>query len=42
MAGSFDQNNIDFHMTCLLPTDWKVLPLSYFAYTNQGVKRKNP
>ena len=29
LVGSVDRKNISFHMTCLLPTYWRLLPLSY-------------
>ena len=29
LVGSVDKNNVYFHMTCLLPKYWKLLPLSH-------------
>ena len=39
LVGSVDKNNIYFHMTCLLPKYWKLLPLSH-TFIDHAVKHK--
>ena len=40
LIGSVDKNNVYFHMTCLLPKYWKLLPLSR-TFIDHAVKRNN-
>ena len=37
LIGSVDKNNVYFHMTCLLPKYWKLLPLSH-TFIDHAVK----
>ena len=39
LVGNVDKNNVYFHMTCLLPKYWKLLPLSH-AFIDHAVKHK--
>ena len=39
-VGSVDKSNVYFHMTWLLPKDWKLLPLSH-TFIDHAVKQKN-
>ena len=40
LVGSVDKNNVYFHMTCLLPKYWKLLPLSH-TFIDHAVKHKS-
>ena len=37
VVGSVDQNSVYFHMTCLMPKYWKLLPLSH-TFIDHAVK----
>ena len=39
LVDSVDKNNVYFHMTCLLPKYWKLLPLSH-TFIDHAVKHK--
>ena len=39
LPGSVDKNNVYFHMACLLPKHWKLLPLSH-TLIDDAVKHK--
>ena len=38
LVGSVDKNNVYFHMTCLLPKYWKLLPLSHYTFIDHAAK----
>ena len=40
LVGSVDKNNTYFHMTCLLPKYWKLLPLIH-TFIDHAVQHKN-
>ena len=40
LVGSIDKTNVYFHMTCLSPKYWKLLPLSHYTFIDHAVKHK--
>ena len=40
LVGGVDKNNVYFHMTCLLPKYWKILPRSHYTFIKYAVKHK--
>ena len=40
LVGSYDKSNVYFHLTCLFPKYWKLLPLSHYRFIDHAVKHK--